>query len=234
MAHRRHASPGSWPTVPDERGSDAATWAGGVSPPGRDPAGDGPRPHVRPCRVHGRKSRCCCQLARRRDVGDVAARPRSGRRRPRPPAAGPPHDRRRVGSRLAAIRQVMAPSPSTRPWRPVNHTIAADLLGCERQPPGRDRAGDAAIAAHAAPGSQTERSGVATWARPHCRLAAIGRGCPSPPAWPPVSPVSRSPAEVKPLVEWTASYGDPRASGTSSVRSHFFNFRSLANLNSAS
>jgi len=32
-----------------------------------------PWPAVRPCRVHGGKSRPCGQLARRRNVGDVAA-----------------------------------------------------------------------------------------------------------------------------------------------------------------
>ena len=71
-----------------------------------------PWPAVRPCRVHGGKSRPCGQLARRRNVGDVAA----------------------------AIRQVLATGLAD--YDGPRHSDAHRIgTACERQPSGRDPVG---------------------------------------------------------------------------------------------
>jgi len=92
-------------------------------PPGHDPAGaviPAQVAHVRPCRVHGGKSRPCGQVDWRRDVGDVGV------------AAAIRHPSHTMAaaasrSRLAAIRLVLAAAHG--PRHPDAHTIGT---ACER------------------------------------------------------------------------------------------------------
>jgi len=139
-----------------------------------------PRPAVRPCRVHGR----CGQWPRRRDGGDVAAWPRSGRCPPSGPTfarvaftgrsgvpvANGPASRR---SRLAAIRQVLVhrdrgtPSPTTWPAvRPCRvHGRKSRPCGHRHSSrPAAPRSSESRPVAIGGPTGCQGRVGSATWA----------------------------------------------------------------------